>query len=209
LCGLSRSEGQPWASGRASRDLPSGRVPPGEGTQHSPGGTAGSPLCVGKWPVAPGYTACGCLSAVTTAQGWTPGTPRPLQSPPGPRAAGKRKTGRPLGEAQSRLHGRNAGATCRSPCPAVTAPGGQEEAEARPGSSEAGRARGGRSGRLAARDPACGARGAGSLQDGRERCRHARRPLRREGRGIGHLRHLLTAPGAGGTAVGPVCRWRN
>ena len=152
--------------------------------------------------MAPEYTACGCLSAVTTAQGWTLGTPRPLWSPPRPRAARKRKTGRPLREAQSRLHGRNAGATCRSPCPAVTAPGGgQEEAEGRPGSGKAGRARGGRSGWLAARDPARGARGAGRTQDGRERRIHASRPLRRGGTRDGSL----TAPPHGAACTGDCC----
>lgn len=54
----------------------------GEGSQ---GQAHGSPLCVGKRPVAPGYSAYSLLSAVTTAQGWTQGTPRPLQSPPRPR----------------------------------------------------------------------------------------------------------------------------
>lgn len=171
-------------------------------TQHSPGGTAGSPLCVGKRPVAPGDTACGLLSAVTTAQGWAQGTLRPLGSPPGPRAAGKRKTGCPLGEVLSRPHGRNTGATCRSFCPTVTAPGGGEEVEARPGSGEAGA--GGVAGRAVrtagSQGPSPRSPG-GRTQDSGQQRRHATRPQRRGGTGRGGS---LLEPPHGAAHWGPL-----
>lgn len=148
--------------------------------------------------MAPGDTACGLLSAVTTAQGWAQGTLRPLGSPPGPRAAGRRKTGCPLGEVLSRPHGRNTGATCRSFCPTVTAPGGGEEVEARPGSGEAGAGwQEGQSGRLAARDRARGAQGGGH----RTADSNAdTQPGRRDGEGpggVGHFWNLLMVPRTG------------
>ena len=161
---------------------------PGTGTQQSPRcGEAASGS--GVLSVRPPLCSHHC-------SGVDPGHPQAPAVPTRTQAAGKRKTAPTVG-VQSRLLGRNAGATCRSPCPAVTTLGGERKWRRGQGAARlGGRGEGGQDGWQPGTWPE--EPSGGKTQDGRERRRHATRPLRRGGTRDGSL----MAPPHGATRTG-------
>lgn len=182
----------------------------GASAMRGPSRSEGQP-CACPWEPSPRPTA---VPSVWGSGQWLQGTQRTASSlqspllrggrraPPGPCGPhpdpGRRKEedGTHWG-VQSRLLGRNAGATSRSPCPAVTTLRGERKWRQGQGVARlGGRGEGGQDGWQPGTWPAEPSRG--KTQGGRERRRRATRPLRRGGTRDGSL----TAPPHGATRTG-------